>query len=152
MSPDYEFERARERAVAFIGLDRNKSSGRIRDILVRDGYAGELIEAVLAYLREIDYLNDERAADKVISRYNGRRMCSRRAMKHHLFNAGVSSDIIGEKLKQLPSDEASCRALLVALYPEGHIDDRQKALRTLARRGYSFDVAAHALATYRREA
>ena len=77
-----EKQRAREQAVRFIGIDRRKSSGKVLQKLLRSGYDRSLARDVVRDLIEIDYINDQRAAGKVLERYQGKRIRAKHAVAH----------------------------------------------------------------------
>ena len=54
-----DVQAARERAVSYIGISRHRTSGKIKEKLVRDGFDANVIDDVLSYLQSIDYLDDE---------------------------------------------------------------------------------------------
>lgn len=144
MSSSEEFDSCRERAVAFLGLDRNKSSGRVRQKLQQESYDPDIVEAVIAYLKEIDYINDERAARYICRRYTGKRLRSRRAMQYVLNVAGIEHAVSVKIADTLSEDEESSQALLEAYYRTS-IPEYSKAMRLLARRGYSAYVSNKAV-------
>ncbi|NLC39555.1 MAG: RecX family transcriptional regulator [Clostridiaceae bacterium] len=144
MSSNAEFDNCRERAVVFLGLDRNKSSGRVRQKLQQENYDPDIVEAVITYLKEIDYINDERAAGYICRRYTGKRLRSRKAMQYVLTGAGIEYAVSAKIAGTLAEDEESSLALLEAYY-RSSIPEYSKALRLLARRGYSAYVSGKAV-------
>ena len=144
MSLNGEFENCRERAVLFLGLDRNKSSGRVRQKLEQENYDPDIVEAVIDYLKEIDYINDERAASSICRRYSGKRIRSRKAMLYVLNDAGIEFAVSKNITDSLPEDEESSRDLLEAYY-RNTIPEFTKAMRLLSGRGYSAYIANKAV-------
>ncbi len=147
MSLKQEFEECRERAVLFLGLNYNKASGRVRNKLLQENYDPDIVERVIEYLIEIDYINDDRAARSVARRYTGKRLRSRKAMLYVFREAGVE-DEVGKKVSaDLLADEDSSLDLLRAYYRKSP-PSYEKAMRLLARRGYSAYIAATAVKKY----
>ncbi len=144
MSSNSAFENCRERAVLFLGLDRNKSSGRVRQKLKQENYDPDLVETVIDYLKEIDYINDERAARSICRRYSGKRIRSRKAMLYVLSDAGIEQGVGKNITDTLPEDEESSLQLLSAYYRNTR-PEYAKALRLLARRGYSAYISNKAI-------
>ena len=144
MSSNSAFENCRERAVLFLGLDRNKSSGRVRQKLKQENYDPDLVETVIDYLKEIDYINDERAARSICRRYSGKRIRSRKAMLYVLSDAGIEQGVGKNITDTLPEDEESSLQLLAAYYRNTR-PEYAKALRLLARRGYSAYISNKAI-------
>lgn len=144
MSLNPEFENCRERAVLFLGLDHNKASGRVRNKLLQEDYDPDIVESVINYLKKIDYINDERAAQSICRRYSGKRLRSRKAMQYVLNDAGIEYDVSKRIAADLPADEKSSLDLLEAYYRNSK-PEYIKAMRLLARRGYSGYVANKAV-------
>lgn len=140
-----EFEAARETAVAFIGIDHAKSTGRVRQNLMKKGVSRELADEVIAYLEAIDYVDDRRAARRVARRYRGRRLRSRRAMVDVFLRNGIARDTAWAAAEQLASDETTARQLLDATYDVVTEANRTDALKLLSRRGYALYVAMDAV-------
>ena len=147
MSLNQEFEECRERAVLFLGLNYNKASGRVRNKLLQETYDPDNVEAVIDYLKEIDYINDERAAQSVARRYTGKRLRSQKAMLYVFREAGVEDGVAKRVAADLLADEDSSLDLLQAFYRKAP-PSYEKAMRLLARRGYSAYIAARAVKQY----
>ncbi|NLC26371.1 MAG: RecX family transcriptional regulator [Fastidiosipila sp.] len=147
MSLNPDFENCRERAVLYLGLDHNKPSGRVRKKLLRENYEPDIVDSVINYLKEIDYINDERAALSICRRYRGKRLRSRKAMQYVLKEAGIERNIIREITDFLPADDKSSLDLLKAYYRKSK-PEYTKAMRLLARRGYSGYVAQKAVKSF----
>ncbi len=131
-----EFEKARELAVAFIGIDRSKSSGRVRRNLIKKGVEPSLADQVVAYYREIDYINDGRAARKIAARYQGRRLRSRRAMVAVFIRNGVAVPVAEKEASRLDGDQETALSLCLSHFPRPRREDELAMMKLLTRRGY----------------
>ena len=141
MSDPAAFEAARQKAVAFIGIDRSKSSGRVRRNLLGKGVDARLADQVVRYFIDIDYINDERAAAAIVARYRGRKLRSRRAMQAVLIRNGVEADVAARFVKQLEEDKLTASALCRAVFPDAGPDQEIELMKLLTRRGYPAGLA-----------
>ena len=130
-----EKQRAREQAVRFIGIDRRKSSGKVLQKLLRSGYDRSLARDVVRDLIEIDYINDQRAAGKVLERYQGKRIRAKHAMQHIFLRNGISPKAAVRAVSNLSEDECTAYDLLSAVYGSHDVesmnDVRDDMLRLL---------------------
>lgn len=131
-----EFEKARELAVAFIGIDRSKSSGRVRRNLIQKGVEASLADQVVSYYQDIDYINDQRAAKRIAARYKGRRLRSRRAMSSVFIQNGIPAPVAREESLRLASDQETALSLCQAHFPQARREDELAMMKLLTRRGY----------------
>ncbi|HHV41923.1 MAG TPA: regulatory protein RecX [Clostridiaceae bacterium] len=134
------FDKLREKAVKYLGLRRAKSSGQIRQRLRRETSDEELIEAVVAYLQDIDYVNDRRAGQLMMKSFRGRRSRSRFAVQYSLRQKGIPGNIAEELANSGPADHESAAELIRSQFNSINEDDRQRASTLLRRRGYNYEV------------
>lgn len=133
--------KAREAAVRYIGLDKGKSSGKVRDSLIQKGYAPSLAHAVVQDLIGLGYVNDENACAKIARRHQGKKSKSRSYMLSLFIQQGVERGVAEAYVDQLPCDAKSLQEVL-----EGHPLDldggRQEArlMRRLQTRGYNYGL------------
>ncbi|HHU07128.1 MAG TPA: regulatory protein RecX [Clostridiaceae bacterium] len=146
-----DFELLREKAVKFIGLRRGKSSGQVRQRLLRETSDGDLIESVISYLEEIDYVNDRRAGEMMARQYVGKKACSKFAVQYNLIKKGVKKEIADEIAAARPSDYDTAAELLTANYSGQTEYPDQRISGLLNRRGYSYSVISEAVAKWTAE-
>lgn len=148
MSREAAFEEARIKAAAFIGINRSKSSGRVRRNLLGKGVEPAIADEVVRYFTEIDYINDGRAAQAVASRYQGRKTRSRRAMLQTLIQNGIDTEAARRFVEGLEDDQTTALELCRHLAPvieEGRLD---QAMKELVRRGYPAGLARDTIRKY----
>ncbi|GEM_PF-221281 len=112
------------------------------------------IEGVLLRLQEMNYLDDERFAVAYCESLR-RRGASTQKIKMKMGGRGLCAEHIENALEQFAGDEelteeASCalyakKRRLITRYDLNEPKERQKALASLARQGFSFDVAKSVL-------
>ena len=143
-----DFDLLREKAVNFIGLRRGKSSGQVKQRLLRETLDEALIESVISYLEKIDYVNDRRAGEMMAKQYTGKKTRSRFAVQYNLVKKGVKRDIADEIAAARPSDYDTATELLDANYSgqAGYPDQRIMGL--LSRRGYSYSQISGVIAKW----
>lgn len=106
---DAEIQRARERAMVFLGLSL-KPTGAVRAKLNQLGYSSEAINQAIEGLKEAGYLDDETLASRVIQkRSQGSRSESHYRLKQRLRAKGLEPDAIDRALETAPSPEALIR-------------------------------------------
>ena len=146
--PELSFDALREKAVRFIGLRQNKSRGQVRTRLKREKAEVTLIEAVIDYLRDIDYIDDFRAGRAMMSSYQGRRLRSRLAVQYELKRKGVPGDIAAELAEELPTDHDSASELVQVWFPNPGETDHQRINNLLRSRGYDYSIAREIIDKY----
>lgn len=136
-----EFEKARETAISYIGIDHSKSSGRVRQNLLKKGIAPEIADEVIDYYINLDYINDRRAAKRVALRYKGRRTRAQRMMVSIFIQNGIDMKIAKEMAENLEDDRDTGRILCESHFPHPSKDDEIAMLKLLARRGYPIGLS-----------
>ena len=90
------------------------------------------------------YIDDRRAARKVLTARSGKKQESRNYMLQRLLEAGIDSDISEDIVAGLDNDVDTCKSLYEASFgaPEEGYSDREEEFIKLARlRGYSSETA-----------
>lgn len=141
-----EFEKARQLAIAYIGIDHSKSSGRVRQNLLKKGVDPKLADEVVDYFIVRDYIDDRRAAKRVAARYKGRRTRSKRAMVQVFIQNGVDIAVAKKIAEDLPDDRETALLLCRAHIPNPTKDDDMTLLKLLARRGYAIGLSRDIIA------
>ena len=138
--------KARETAVRYIGLDKGKSSGEVRDSLMQKGYDSDLASRVVHDLIALGYIDDKRACAKIARRHHGKRAKSRSYMKFLFIQQGVQEDVAESYLEVLPSDSASLEDFLCDQMSDLDGADREARLvRRLQSRGYNYGLITRAI-------
>ncbi len=144
------FHQARETAVAYIGIDQSKSTGRVRDNLKKKGHDEKIIEQVIEYLESIGYIDDRRAARRVTRRYTGSRLRSKRAMYYVFLQNGIERDIAEEEAKALVDDRVTALELCESMYAGREEVEELAMMKLLARRGYHAALARDVVREFKR--
>lgn len=158
-------EALREAALSY--LDRyDASAEQLRQVLLRrvlrygeaatNGEIRERIEVLLRRFRAAQLLDDERFAKNFV-RGQRARGSSALALRAKLKKRGVAPHLIDQALEDVAENETLDEDHAARTYAQKRrlaqrydLDDplqRRKALASLARRGFSFDVAARALSS-----
>ena len=145
------WQKGREIALHYIGVDKSKSSGRVRERLRSRGLEPDLVEEVLESLRQDGYLDDNRACARIALRHRGRQSKSKRYMLRLFIEQGVSPDVAEAYLDQLPDDGESIRELDLSL-ARGDEKERTRLMRRLAGRGYAPSLITRTMEQVRMEA
>jgi regulatory protein len=141
---------AMTRALNLLGY-RARSEGELRERLGRYGYAPQTVEAVIARLGELAYLDDEefarqRAQEKA-RKYGPRRVSA------DLMKSGVGRDLASRAVAEEfegRSELADARSAASRRYNgEGSEAEARRVYGFLARRGYSAGVCAEVAKEHR---
>ena len=136
-----EFEKARETAISYVGIDHSKSSGRVRQNLLKKGIAPEIADEVIEYYLKLQKIKYHRTAKRVALRYKGRRPRAQRMMVSVFIQNGIDMKIAKEMAKNLEDDRDTGRTLCESLFPHPSKDDEIAMLKLLARRGYPIGLS-----------
>ncbi|MBP5655937.1 MAG: RecX family transcriptional regulator [Clostridiales bacterium] len=121
------------------------SSGKVKAFLVNKGYSDNIAEDAVSELIRTGYIDDEKAAGKVLRTRTGKKQESRAYIFNRLMEAGIAEDTADLICDGLPSDTDTCIALFEAMgKPEDPDTCREEYLKTASRRGYSYEVASSA--------
>ncbi len=145
-----EFNRARETAVAYIGIDHSKSSGKVRDNLRKKGVDDDIADEVIEYLKSIDYIDDRRAARRVARRYRGRRLRSRRAMVYVFLQNGIEGEIAVSEANALPDDRETALELCDTTFAGQKEVEDIEMMKLLTRRGYHAGLARDVIREFKK--
>lgn len=147
---------AREAAVGFIGISK-KSSGRVRDHLLRKGFSSDLCDSVVAGLIEDGFIDDERVARAILVSRRGAKSEGRFRLRARMIERGVPENTAESVLAMSPADSDTITELLRSTYKsDGPIELSRdeyrpavtKASRFLVSRGYSYDLISYALSNF----
>ena len=127
------------------------SSGKILIYLGNKGYDESVCYKAVKELVNTGYIDDRRAARKVIAARSGKKQESRNYMLQRLLEAGINSDIAEDIASGLDSDVDTCRSLYEASFgaPDESYSDREEEFIKLAKlRGYDYESAVKAFRIY----
>ena len=127
---------------------RDRSISEMRKRLTDKKFGPQVVEYAIQRMLEYGYLDDNNFA-RELAQSQLERGKGRRAAQSALYKAGLDAELINEALDETyASEEAEMEAALVWLSRKklpAEEKDRQRLLRGLAGRGFSFDVAREAL-------
>jgi regulatory protein len=142
---------AREAALRLLEI-RPRSRRELEQALKRKGYGPEVVDAVLAKLENLGYINDEQYARELVGSLLRRRVTGRRGLVYRLRQSGLSSEaaacVVGEALEGVDETARAVGALEAQLRRWDESDPRKlraKAWQYLARQGYDSAVIGEAL-------
>ncbi|MBO4681539.1 MAG: RecX family transcriptional regulator [Clostridiales bacterium] len=127
------------------------SSGKIFAYLANHGCDESVCQAAVKELVNTGYVDDRRAARKVLAARSGKKQESRNYMLQRLLEAGISSEIAEEIASGLDSDVDTCMSLYEANFgtPEEGYSDREDEFIKLAQlRGYGLETSRKAFRLY----
>jgi regulatory protein len=132
------------RTALYLLMRSSKTENELRKRLKEKQHSENTINAVLEYLKEIGYINDESYAESYIKSVRESAGTSKRSLYYKLAGKGVDSEVIRQKLEEAEIDDfapAMKAAEKKAAGLKG--DKRQKAaklLNFLYRKGYGMEV------------
>lgn len=152
---DDSYREARFLAVKYIGIS-HKSSGKVRDYLIRKGIAEDAAADVVAGLILDGYIDDARIARSLILSRAGKKAEGKRMIQQRLYAAGISREAVLEADAVIPDDSVSISDLFdQKIVPEFkkmmELDSfdaeswMNKTMRFLLSKGYSSSLALDTL-------
>lgn len=147
---DKEIKEAVSCAIRHIGTGIY-SSGKILTYLGNKGYDESVCYAAVKELVNTGYIDDRRAARKVLAVRSGKKQESRNYMIQRLLEAGIDPEIAEDIAAGLDSDTDTCKLLFEANYgaPEEGYSDREEEFIKLAQlRGYGLENSRKAFRMY----
>ena len=113
------------------------------------GYSDNIAEAAVAELVDRKYIDDTKAAGKVLRYRSLKKQESKCYILQRLLAAGIDPDLAEEVVSSLPADSDTCLMLFNALGFEEDSEDVRKAMIDLAmKRGYDYQIADHAYSVW----
>lgn len=146
-----DLNRAKERALRLLEV-RGRSKRELVLRLERAGFSGPTIEAVVAWLVSLGYLDDRRFADEWVRSRTARKPLGPRRLRYELQRLGVDRSVVDGAVGAIEDEHAVELALRAAaprvrrrrdLPPE---EWRRKTYAFLLRRGFDGETIEKALA------
>jgi regulatory protein len=134
-----------EEALRIISRSR-VSSFVLREKMKKKGYKESEIDSALTYLKESNYINDEELIEDWIKNLVEKRLYGPERIIAFLHKKGFDRDYILEEINRLYDEETfieKARRVIEKKIKKGDLNDakvREKAIRTLAYRGYNWDI------------
>ena len=113
-------------------------------------FSDDVISRVLKKLEEYGYVDDKAYTELYISEM--KQKFGLYKLKQKLYEKGISSDIIEHCLNDLDNADVAVSYLRIKFRNQTiGVDEKQKALRFLAQKGFAYDDAYDAIRTYMEE-
>ena len=145
---DEIYVKARSEAIKHIGIS-TYSSGKIKQFLITKGYSYDVASNVVAELIKREYINDVKASRVTLLNRNGKKQESKNYLLQRLLAAGIDEYVAEDYVYELPPDSETVQLLYEACFPNGidinDQDQRDNALKTASKRGYSIEIAQSGL-------
>lgn len=124
---------------------RPRAAGELRTKLREKGYAPEAVDAAVARMQELRYLDDEAFAERWVESRQSSRPRSERMLKRELAQKGVDKETIERTIEEAGVDEyGDALELARKKYESLRKEDRDVRYRRLTgflgRRGYGYDI------------
>jgi len=135
----------REKALELLSM-REHGSGELRTKLLQKGYDKNIIPEVINYLKDKNYLNDERFAELYSQELIQRKQLGPMKVKEKLFQRGIASQVINSILLNYDRDiqiENCYFHFTKKFKAKTTFDTREekaKAIRYLQGKGFAWDV------------
>lgn len=139
-------ETARECALRFL-TSRPRSVAEVRQHLVKKKFAAEVIDQVLARLREVGLIDDTAFARYWVENREQFRPRAARVLRVELKRKGLDQNDIAAAIEGMDERESAYRAAAARAYRWRNLERRQflqKMIAFLMRRGFAYTVAKDA--------
>lgn len=133
-------EKAKAQAMKYL-LGRMRSEKEIRQYLYKKHYDHDIIEAVIAFLYQYQYLDDLKFCEAFINDRINLKPCGRRKIRQDLREKGVKGDIIDLALEKYFPYETECEAALrIAERKTAQNIEPLKIKQHLAYKGFDYEL------------
>ena len=129
------FEVAKEKAIRYIALSR-KTSHEVKTKLSKIGVDEDIIDQVIEYLIDLNYINDEEYVDAYVRQCMRLQSQSIYEIKNKLLQKGIKKDIIENKLDKLSNTDYEEKIIKKLLEGKLNSYDELKKKQYLYRRGF----------------
>ncbi|MBR5358664.1 MAG: RecX family transcriptional regulator [Clostridiales bacterium] len=126
------------------------SSGKIISYLLTKGFPDDISYAAVAELVDRGYIDDRRAARKVLTARSGKKQESRNYILNRLFQAGIKESIAEEIVSSLDDDVTTCKLLFDECFNSAD-EDKNEFLKLAKLRGYSMESSLKAYSLWKED-
>lgn len=130
-----DFEVAKEKAIRYIGISR-KTEYEVFQKLKKLKFDDEIINKVIEYIKNLNYLNDHEYVDAYIRQCMRLQNYSIYEIKNKLLQKGIKKDIIDEKIEVLYESDYEKNVVEKLLKGKLKNTDDGKRKAYLYRRGF----------------
>lgn len=143
--------RARKQAVSFVAA-KLRCSGEVREKLLKEGFAAEIADAVIAVLTNEGYIDDEKYIRKYAKKLMENKKRSAALVARELHAKGLDGELVQAVLAEFSIDEQGVAIeLLQRKFGMQNIQEykmQQKMKMFLRYRGYDSDVIERAVVQF----
>lgn len=145
MMSENEKKLAKQKALKTLSM-ANKTKKELVLKLKQSKFSTEAIDYAMTFVDKYDFIDEENIAKTLIEGKYSKKRYSKRAMMSKLRQKGISSDVIGDSVKDIGDDEEFENAMYFARKKLRTIRDddkckvRNKLMSALSYRGFSYDI------------
>lgn len=145
MLAENEKKLAKQKALKTLSM-ANKTKKELILKLKQSKFSTEAIDYAMTFVDRYDFIDEENIAKTLVEGKYSKKRYSKRAMMSKLRQKGISSDVIGDSVKDIGDDEEFENAMYFAQKKLRTIRDddkykvRNKLMSALSYRGFSYDI------------
>ena len=145
MMSENEKKLAKQKALKTLSM-ANKTKKELILKLKQSKFSTEAIDYAMTFVDKYDFIDEENIAKTLIEGKYSKKRYSKMAMISKLRQKGISSDVIGDSVKDIGDDEEFENAMYFAQKKLRTIRDddkykvRNKLMSALSYRGFSYDI------------
>ena len=145
MMLENEKKLAKQKALKTLSM-ANKTKKELILKLKQSKFSTEAIDYAMTFVDKYDFIDEENIAKTLVEGKYSKKRYSKRAMISKLRQKGISSDVIGDSIKDIGDDEEFENAMYFAQKKLRTIRDddkykvRNKLMSALSYRGFSYDI------------
>lgn len=145
MMLENEKKLAKQKALKTLSM-ANKTKKELVLKLKQSKFSTEAIDYAMTFVDKYDFIDEENIAKTLVEGKYSKKRYSKRAMMSKLRQKGISSDVIGDSVKDIGDDEEFENAMYFAQKKLRTIRDddkykvRNKLMSALSYRGFSYDI------------
>ena len=145
MMSENEKKLAKQKALKTLSM-ANKTKKELILKLKQSKFSTEAIDYAMTFVDRYDFIDEENIAKTLVEGKYSKKRYSKRAMMSKLRQKGISSDVIGDSVKDIGDDEEFENAMYFAQKKLRTIRDddkykvRNKLMSALSYRGFSYDI------------
>jgi len=145
MLVENEKKLAKQKALKTLSM-ANKTKKELILKLKQSKFSTEAIDYAMTFVDRYDFIDEENIAKTLVEGKYSKKRYSKRAMMSKLRQKGISSDVIGDSVKDIGDDEEFENAMYFAQKKLRTIRDddkykvRNKLMSALSYRGFSYDI------------
>lgn len=145
MMSENEKKLAKQKALKTLSM-ANKTKKELILKLKQSKFSTEAIDYAMTFVDKYDFIDEENIAKTLVEGKYSKKRYSKRAMISKLRQKGISSDVIGDSVKDIGDDEEFENAMYFAQKKLRSIRDddkykvRNKLMSALSYRGFSYDI------------